>query len=428
MPIFRAFDTVAKLKFSFIGFVLAVDSFASIASADAWAIERRKDQFPTTSGRLLAPLPYSMPGIGRGFFILGNFGNVFATTADITVLKATGDIQGSDVNINEVPVINKHLYLHTEFLDLSRVQQNYYQTRGMDTDKNDYSLLDISTYKNQQFGLDLTFYDRRLTFTVNRSIAKGELDTIRDPDGVVITEFTNPYTFSSYQTTWAVQLDLTDDYQDPRDGIRLNLRFQDEPADSSDDPDFYVTELDASWYLPMRAHDTLVLNFFQSDAHVRSQGNVDRTAIANELGFNCDPGDTQCLDTEAAVIDTFVDQRTNGTAAALGGFNRLRAYPGARFNGAHTSTIGGEYRMNFVRDATPFDYSIWKDTHTGIQVAFFSEIGTVAETTGDLWKQTRYVVGSGVRLVTESGAVYRFDLAKGNEGVQPNLFFYYPWN
>jgi len=401
--------------------------FSTAVEASDWVVDRRKEQFPTADGRILAPIPYSMPGLGDGFFVIGHFSNLFSSTADLTVIKAVGDIKGSDVNIDEVPVIDKHLFVRAEFQHLSSVQSNYYDSRGMNTAKEDYTLLDLSSYKQQNYGMDLTFYDRRLTFSVDRYLAKGELSTIRDPDGVIIAEFSNPYKFNNNGTQWSLKLDLTDDYQDPRDGFRVNLGFQNHPAQSSNDADFYVTDLNTSLYTPMRSHDTLIVNFFQSDAHVRTKGNIDRNAIANELGFNCSPGDTQCLESEASVIDTFVDERANGTSTSLGGLNRLRAYPESRFIGAHTSTFGVEYRMNFVRDATPFDYSIWKDTHTGIQLAFFSEIGSVAETTSDLWKDTRYAVGSGVRLVTASGAVYRFDLSLGDEGVYPNLFFFYPW-
>jgi len=391
-------------------------------------VERRKDQFPTSSGRLLAPIPYSMPGLGKGFFILGHFGNLFSTTTDLTILKATGDIQGQDANFDEIPIINNRLYLRAEFLDLSSAQQNYYNSRGMDTEKDDYTLLDINSYKQQNYGLDLTFYERRLTFSVNRNLSKGSLDAVRDPDGNIISEFSDPYEFDNNATQWSVLVDLTDDYLDPNTGFRAKLSYQNNPANSRKDPKYYVTELDIAYYLPFRKTDTFVFNFFQSDAHVTREGDTDRTAIANELNFNCDPGDAKCLETEASVIENFVNERAHGNATSLGGFNRLRAFPGSRFNGAHASTIGAEYRMNFVRDATPFDFSIWKDTHTGLQLAFFYEMGTVSELTKDLWKETRYVIGSGARLVTFSGTVYRFDLAFGDEGVQPNLFFYYPWN
>jgi len=410
-----------------IAAVMSVMVFASNALANDLIVERRKDQFPTSPGRLIAPVPYSLPGIGDGFFLLGHFANVFSSTADVTVLKATGDIHGYDANIDEIPIIDRHLFMRAELMDLSSIQQNYYDTRGMNTDKNDYSLIDISSFKQRNLGLDLTFYERRLTFSLERSISKGELSAVRNSDGDIVTEFSEPYKFDNYETKLTMQLDLTDDYQDPRSGVRANLRYQDHPAKKDNDPDYYVTELDVSLYKSLFKTDTLVFNLFQSDAHVTKKGNINRDDIAAELGFNCAPTDTQCQDTETSVVNNFVNERAHGTATPLGGLNRLRGFPGERFNGAHSATVGMEYRMNFEHESTPFNYSIWKDTQTGIQVAFFAEIGTVAETMDDLWKQTRSVVGSGVRLVTGSGAVYRFDLAVGDEGVQPNLFFYYPW-
>ena len=413
-----------------VSLALSTVVFSSSVLAADFAVDRRKDQFPTSSGRLIAPIPYSMPGLGKGFFILGHFSNIFSGTSDFTVIKATGDIKGYDANIDEVPLISKHFFLRAELLDLSSVQVNYYKTRGMNSDKDEYSLLDIRPYKQQNYGLNLTFYDRRLTFAVNRKLSEGKFDAFRDPDGNITSTFDEPYEIRNNGTRWSLQADLTDDYQDPRVGLRINLSFQDSPANSKDDADFYVTELDTSYYAPLRVNDTLVFNFFQSDAHVRSKGNLDRDAIAADLN-TCDPASaeyTQCLADKETTIDNFVKERSHGTATSLGGTNRLRAFPDSRFSGAHTSTIGIEYRMNFVHEATPINYGIWKDTHTGIQVAFFYELGTVAELTSELWQDTRYVFGSGVRLVTKSGAVYRFDLAAGNEGVQPNLFFYYPWN
>ncbi len=410
------------------GILLGTVLFVSNASGGDLLVDRRKDQFPTTSGRLLAPLPYSMPGLGEGFFLLGHFANMFASTTDLTLLQATGDVKGTDLNLDQIPLIEKHLYVHAELLNLSSIQQNYYDARGMNTGKDDYTLLDITSLKQRRFGLDLTFFERRVTLSVDRSHANGELDTVRDPEGIAIQEFADPYKFKNNDTRWGLQLDFTDDYQDARKGVRTNLRYQNRPALSGNDPDYFVTELDATVFTPMFTTDTLVFNIFQSDAHVRKKGNTDRTAIAQELGFECDSGDTQCQATEAAVIDNFVNERAHGTATSLGGVNRLRAFPGERFNGAHVASIGAEYRMNFVRDATPFNFSVWRDTHTGIQLAFFSEFGSVAETMNELWQDSRFVYGSGIRLVTGSGAVYRFDLAVGDEGLQPNLFFYYPWN
>jgi len=410
-----------------IASVLSVTIFASNALASNMITDRRKDQFPTGTGRLIAPVPYSMPGIGDGFFLLGHFANLISTTGDLTVIKAFGDVEGYDINVDEVPLYDHHLFLRADVMDLSSIQQNYYDARGMNTDKDAYSLMDISSYKMGSIGLDLTFFERRLTFSVDHSVSNGELSAVRNSDGDIITEFGDPYKFDDKSTKLGILLDLTDDYQDPRSGLRMNISYQNHPAKHDNDPDYYVTEFNVLMYKNLFKTDTLVFNLFQSDAHVTKKGNVNRNDIAAELGFNCAPTDTQCKDTETSVVENFVNERAHGTATALGGWNRLRAYPGERFNGAHTATIGVEYRMNFEHEATPFNYSIWKDTQTGIQVAFFAEVGTVAESMDELWKDTRSVVGSGVRLVTGSGAVYRFDLAVGDEGAQPNLFFYYPW-
>lgn len=89
--------------------------------------------------------------------------------------------------------------------------------------------------------------------------------------------------------------------------------------------------------------------------------------------------------------------------------------------------IGTEYRWNFVREAKPFDYFIWKDITTGLQLAFFYEVGTVAETSSDLWKDYRNSYGVGGRLVAASGSVYRADVAFSEEGSQLSIFFFYPW-
>lgn len=40
---------------------------------------------------------------------------------------------------------------------------------------------------------------------------------------------------------------------------------------------------------------------------------------------------------------------------------------------------------------------------------------------------TRSSYGAGLRVVTASGEVCRIDLAAGSEGVQPSIFFQYPW-
>ena len=44
-----------------------------------------------------------------------------------------------------------------------------------------------------------------------------------------------------------------------------------------------------------------------------------------------------------------------------------------------------------------------------------------------MWDAVRQSYGAGLRVVTASGLVYRLDLATGDEGPQPSVFFQYPW-
>lgn len=402
--------------------------FSTTVFGDPLMEERRKNQFPSDYGYLLAPLPYSMPGIGEGFFILGNFSNVFETTADANLLVVTGDAKGLAGFFDEVPLIKKYLFLRAEALNIGTAVVNNYDSRGMETDRNDFTLLEVSSYQERTLGLDLTFFDRQLTFSATRRRAKGNLDTIRDHNGDIINDLTDPFRFKEKSVQWEAQLDMTDDYLDARKGLRVKFRYRDQPGISRNDPDFFVTELNTSLFLPTFEHDTVVLNYFQSDANVRKRGNTDRSAIAAELGFECEQSDSECLQAESDIIDIFVNQRRHGTASSLGGDNRFRAYPQGRFNGAHVAFFGAEYRWNFVREATPFNFYIWKDTHTGFQLAFFTEYATVAETWGDLWDESRLVYGAGLRLVTASGSVYRADLGLGDEGGELSVFFFYPWD
>jgi len=400
----------------------------AVAGADEAVSERRKSQFPTSYGYLLAPLPYSIPGIGEGMFILGSFTNVFGTTADPTLVLITGDAQGEGAFFDELPLYSEHLFLRANFLNISTAAVNNYDSRGMNTNKDDYTLLQISSYQERSLGLDLAFHNRKLMLSVIRYQSRGNLDKIRDPDGDIIDDFANPFKFRNKSWQWAAQLDMTDDYLDARKGFRVNVRYRNNPPQSANDPDFYVTEVNSSLYLPTIGADTLVLNYFQSDANVRRKGNLDRASIIQELGFNCPPANTECLTAESNLADVISNQRRYGTASSLGGDNRFRAYPQGRFNGAHVSFIGAEYRMNFVQDSTPFNFYIWRDTHTGFQLAFFTEFATVSETSRDLWKDSRFVQGVGLRLVTKSGSVYRADLGVGDEGAELSVFFYYPWN
>jgi len=68
-----------------------------------------------------------------------------------------------------------------------------------------------------------------------------------------------------------------------------------------------------------------------------------------------------------------------------------------------------------------------KDIRTNIQTAFFYEKGSVAEKTADLGKIERSSYGAGIRMITASGLVYRFDVADGDEDFEVTVIINYPW-
>ena len=390
--------------------------------------ERRKDQFPETSAYLAAPLPYSYPGIGTGFFMLGNFSNLNETTTDFLVLYITGDAGGYILQMDEVPLIDERLFIKLYYQNIDRAAVNNYNKRGMaGTGADDFTILDISLAQEKTASFDLTFFDRRLNFFFTHTENEYEIQSVLDNNGNLISTLDEPFHGKEATQTLGISVDLTDDYLDPTKGFRFKLTYQDKPAQLAQDASYYVLDYNALFYIPMFKTDTLVLNYYQSDAHVREKGNTISTDIQQELGLNCGSSDTECLQTEQELVDIIINQRTNGTASSLGGKERLRSYPQDRFQGGHSAFVGVEYRWNFKQEVAPFNYLFWKDVRTGLQLAFFAEMGTVSETSSDLWKETRYSYGSGLRLVAASGAVYRADLAYGDEGAEFVVFFYYPW-
>lgn len=403
-------------------------SYSSLSLSYDWVPERRKDQNPTQPAHLIVPLPYSKPGIGDGFVLMGTVSNIAETTADITGLFVTGDADGSIINGSEIPLFSDILFLDFFMQNINRAAISNYSIRGIsNTNEDDFTILDLSVADELTAELNLTFYNRRLNFYYSYREFEYQIDAILDNEGRLITSLGQPYTNSESSDSLSVSIDLTDDYLDPRKGIRFDIDYQDHKAISSNDPDFYTLDYKILGYIPIGKLDTLVLNYFQSDAHVNKQGNTDPASIRTELDMNCAPTDIQCLTAEQELVDNFINARTNGTSSALGGDLRLRSYPQSRYQGAHTAFIGAEYRWNITQEATPFDYFIWKDVRTGLQLAFFAEIGTVSETSSQLWDETRHSIGAGFRLIAASGAVYRADIATGKEGAELIIIFEYPW-
>jgi outer membrane protein assembly factor BamA len=403
-------------------------AFSAQSMAFDWMPDRRKDQYPTVPAHLVVPLPYSKPGIGSGLIMLGTLSNTLDTTADISAFIVTGDASGYILHGDEIPVLSKNLFLQLDVLNINKASVNNYDFRGMNnTGKNDFTLLDVSLAKEFNAEVNLTFFERRLNFYYLYSDAEYRIDAISDHNGNLITQLDDSFENEENGGSLRFALDFTDDYQDPRNGIRFDFSYQDHEQSTVDDPDFYTLDISLLAYIPIAGADTLVINYLKSDAHVRRQGNTNPVDIRAELGANCDASDQECLQAESEIVNNFINTRTHGTSMDLGGDLRLRSYPQGRFSGAHTAFLAAEYRWNITQEATPFDFFFWKDVRTGYQIAFFAEMGSVSETSSEIWDEKRYSYGTGFRLVSASGSIYRADFAYGDEGSELTVIFEYPW-
>jgi outer membrane protein assembly factor BamA len=298
----------------------------------------------------------------------------------------------------------------------------------MNTDKNDYRLLEFEDTQYYGGRMTATFFDRRFELYGAWYEGSMKLKSIRDKDGNVIVEAQNAERGRGRNTLFGTRVDLTDDYGDPRRGIRLDVtRTQSPPRDSG--PDFYVMDYNVTGYVPLGRRSTWAFNFLRSDAVVLSTGETNTLNLQQQQGLDClDPtltAEQQKFCSE--VIENMVANNKYGTATSLGGFSRLRSYSQGRYKGAHTLFYGTEVRWNLTDETTPFDIFVMKDVRTAVQVSLFYESGSTADIRselGDIWRDS---YGLGLRVVTASGVVFRADMAFGKEGFEPEIFIGYPW-
>lgn len=390
--------------------------------------ERRKEQFQTSFGYALFPYPYNIPGIGGGIGLVGGAMNIKNTYTDVYGIAFSGDVEGVAAGVADLHLIPRTLVLDLGFGGVSKATYQSYAARGMDTDKEDYRLIEIGNSENFGGRLTATFHDRQIELYGGWYESASKLRSIRDKDGNIIVQAQDAARVRRISTFIGTRFDLTDDYGDPRRGVRLDIsRYANPPADSG--PDFAVMDYNLTAYLPIGSRNTWVFNHLRSDALVSRQGVTDSATIQQQQGINCaDPALTAqqqqyCL----AVVNNIIAGNTYGTATSLGGLSRLRSYSQSRFSGAHTQFYGSEFRWNLTDESTPFDIFVMKDIRTSLQVALFYELGSTADLQQDVGKSWRDSYGVGLRMITASGVVFRADVANGKDGVATEIFIGYPW-
>lgn len=399
----------------------------------SFEFERRRDQFIDTPGYLILPVPYSYPGIGEGMVLVGYVGNAFETKADAILLGFNGDAEGYYLLLNELFLIDELFYLNANQMRISKFGVMMFDTRGMETEKEDFNIFVGDKYLQSRVQAVVTLFDRRLEFWYAMDEWTARASDIYDSDDVLIAHYDDPDEITSKATSYGIQLDLTDDRTDPRSGLRLKGSSARHPADNSDEPDFNVASYSATMYIPLLENSTWVFHYFRSDAKVNTEGNTDVAAIAAEKGIaSCllhpDPLAQQvCQSAFLADAQNTANANQYGSSESLGGAYRLRAYPEGRYKGAHTELRGTEFRWNISTEKSQIDLYFLKDIVHAVQLSLFWEEGAVSETEETLGDIVRSAYGTGFRFVAESGNVYRLDWATGDEGTQVTALFQYPW-
>jgi hypothetical protein len=391
--------------------------------------DRRRTQFMNDPGYYVFPMPYSIPGVGEGAGVIGIGMNMGRSYTDMYGFALAGGLKGGGLGVTDIHLLSQRLILDVTAIQFGKSTITSYSQRGMETDKHDFSYLEFDNYWFAGGRLTATFFDRMFEVYGGGYKIGSELDKILDQNGGTIQDIQGSPQWRTSVYGLGVRADLSDDYYDPRKGLRLDVSRWWSPPPSSDNPDFYRMEYSASVFLPLGRRSTWVFNYFRSDAHVLRQGETDEAAIEKQQGLNCsDPALTQQQRDDCnSVVSNIKDGNTYGTATGLGGTSRLRSYPEGRYTGAHTIFYGTEVRWNLTEEAHPFDIFIAKDIRTALQVALFYELGSVADLRENLGDVYRPSYGAGFRMVTASGIVFRADVASGREGIETTIIFGYPW-
>ncbi|MBM2837396.1 MAG: hypothetical protein HW415_21 [Deltaproteobacteria bacterium] len=413
----------AKSLLSFLIITFMLSTFS-----EAYLPERRRDQFKGTPGYYIAPIPYRLTGIGEGLILLGAALNIMDTNTDAYGFAFTGDLEGFGGGVLDIHLIPETLILDATTERINRATLTSYTKRGMDTDKNDYTLLELGEIEFNLARLTASFFDRRFEIYGMGYEVSSALKNIREPDGAIIVDVQDPKRETGQNTSIGTRLDLTDDYQDPRKGVRLDISSAWSPPKSSSSPDYYIMDYNATAFIPMGKRSTWAFNYFRSDAYVMRTGETDRAKIDEELGLDCgtivDPVEQKKCN---QFIDNTIAANTYGTVGSLGGTSRLRSYSHDRYSGSHSLFYGTEFRWNITEESKPFNIVIMKDVRTALQLACFYETGSIVDKLEELGSIMRSSYGTGFRIVTASGLVFRADIANGSEGVETTMIIGYPW-
>ena len=370
------------------------------------------------------PLPYSLPGLGTGLLYIGDFGNIADTTTDIAAIGGIGDAEFIFTFLDELFIAPDLLYLQYLRAHGFKFALQQYSSRGMNTSKDDFQYGIGNSYDLNAPTLKLTFMDRMFEIGLGINKQSGTFQKFVNPDesdptkqGETVATFDPGLEINiANKIEFSTRIDFTDDYKDPRRGIRNSLFIDRQTAKTSSEPSFDVVTNDLQIYIPVLEKSTIVFDLQISDAYVTKKGETNLEVLRIKNG-----GNENLTNAELA-------SNTNGTSLSLGGGDRLRSFPEGRFQGAHTIYYAAEFRWNYSSSGgEKLDLFFIQDLVEELQVALFIEQGSVSEAKSELGKTVKTSVGSGFRFLSGSGNLYRADFATGNEGPAFSVIIQYPW-
>ena len=406
-----------KIKKSLTVFLLSL-FIPGVLIAQSLIPERRtlktKDEF----GWLIAPMPIIIPGIGTAYPILSILSNVYKST-DVMLAQTTfgGDFTLRFGMVDQLPLLTEHVLL-TYGQWSNKIAFKQFR-RGIDSDKDEF-FQPVSEQVGAFSQLRLTFWKKRLEFFTRVMSNRYQVVEAYDSEGDKMLFDDSVHKNESY--FFGGIADFTDDHTDPRQGFRFGYRRNPVDNEADDQSDFYIQDVNLTYYLPIQESDSLVFNIFRSEATVTNRKTTNRAHFEKTICRG-----TLCNDLQNNLVDDAVAANRYGTATAIGGHNRLRSYPVGRFSAGNSATYGIEYRKNFSTQEMPVNWYFLGGIKTNLQASVFIEYGTVNDEASKLTSNLKPSYGIGIRTLI-SGLIYRFDLAYGDEGVAPVLFVFYPWD
>jgi hypothetical protein len=370
---------------------------------------RRVDTVSTKPGYIVVPVYTQVPGIGSGYGVGLLDSNIAGTRTNLSAAGLLGNF-----NVGIIDLANIHL---TEFLTIqitSYYTKLTYKTfdRGTFSSNTTY-FSPLKTSYGAQSVLRVRFWEGRIQFLSHLGPSKLQTSQIYDSAG---DNFINSdATFSDTVTsTISTKLDLTDSSADPREGLRLEAGRRQELIFDQLHSQFYVLNLSATGYIPI-GRSTLVTNYFRSAAFVFQQNYLSSTQLQAGMGFQCanisDANlSARCQTAENQRVQDRVTENNYGTAAALGGTDRMRGFVQSRYRGSQVQFWGSEFRFNFSDEGKPFDIGFVKGVRSNFQLALFYELGGVSDPPLPVEQAPpRSTYGAGLRLLF-SGLTIRADM------------------